>query len=34
MDGMKVTLGSRGKTVETARQWAKERKEWRVLVHM
>ena len=34
MDGMKVALGNRGITVETARQCAKDRKEWRALVHI
>ena len=34
MDGVKVTLGNRGMTVEAARQCANDRKEWRVLVHM
>ena len=34
MDGMKVALGNRGMTVEAARQCAKNRKEWRALVHM
>ena len=34
MDGEKVALGNRGMTVETARQCAKDRKEWRALVHM
>ena len=34
MDGMKVALGNRGMTVETARQCAKDRKAWRALVHM
>ena len=28
MDGVKVALGSRGTTVEAARQYAKDRKEW------
>ena len=28
MDGVKVSLGSRGMTVEAARQCAKDRKEW------
>ena len=32
MDGVKVALGNRGMTVETARQCAKDRKEWRALV--
>ena len=34
MDGVKVALGSKGMTVEAARQCAKDRKEWRALVHM
>ena len=34
MDGVKVALGNRGMTVEAARQCAKDRKAWRVLVHM
>ena len=34
MDGVKVALGNRGMTVEAARQWAKNRKAWRALVHM
>ena len=34
MDGVKVSLGNRGMTVESARQCAKDRKEWRALVHM
>ena len=33
-DGVKVALGNRGMTVEAARQCAKDRKEWRALVHM
>ena len=33
MDGVKVALGNRGMTVDAARQWAKDRKKWRVLVH-
>ena len=33
-DGMKVALGNRGMTVEAARQCAKDRKDWRALVHM
>ena len=32
MDGVKVALGNRGKTVEAARQCAKDRKEWRALL--
>ena len=34
MDGVKVALSNRGMTVEAARQCAKDRKEWRALVHM
>ena len=34
MDGVKVALGNKGMTVEAARQCAKDRKEWRALVHM
>ena len=34
MDGVKMALGNRGMTVEAARQYAKDRKEWRALVHM
>ena len=34
MDGVKVALGNSGMTVEAARQCAKDRKEWRALVHM
>ena len=34
MNGVKVALGNRGITVEAARQCAKDRKEWRALVHM
>ena len=34
MDGVKVALGDRGMTVEAARQCAKDRKEWRALVHL
>ena len=33
MDGVKVALGSKWKTVEAARQWANNWKEWRTLVH-
>ena len=33
MEGVKVALGQR-MTVEAARQCAKDRKEWRALVHM
>ena len=34
MDGVKMALVNRGMTVEAARQCAKDRKEWRALVHM
>ena len=34
MDGVKVALGNSGMTVEAARQCAKDRKEWRALLHM
>ena len=34
MDGMKVALGNRGMTLEAASQCAKDRKEYRALVHM
>ena len=34
MDGVKVALGNRLMTVEAARQYAKDRKAWRALVHM
>ena len=34
MDVVKVALGNRGMTLEAARQCAKDRKEWRALVHM
>ena len=34
MDGVKVTLGNRGMTVEAATQCSKDRKQWRALVHM
>ena len=34
MDGVNLALGKRGMTVEAARQCAKDRKEWRALVHM
>ena len=33
-DGVKVTLGNRGMTLEAVRQYAKGKKEWRPLVHM
>ena len=32
MDGVKVALGNRGKTLEAARQCEKDRTEWRALV--
>ena len=34
MDGAKVALVNRGMTVEAGRQYSKDRKEWRALVHM
>ena len=34
MDGVKMAWGNRGKTVEAVRQCAKDRKEWRALVHI
>ena len=34
MDGVKLALGNRGMTVGAERQYAKDRKEWRALVHM
>ena len=34
MDGVKMGLGNRGMTADAARQCAKDRKEWRALVHM
>ena len=34
MEGVNVVLGNRGMTVESARQCAKDRKEWRALAHM
>ena len=34
MDGVKVALGNRGRTVKAARQCTKDRKEWRALVHI
>ena len=34
MDGVKMALGNRGMTVEAAQQCAKNREEWRALVHM
>ena len=34
MNGVKVALGNRGMTVEAACQCAKDRKEWRALVHI
>ena len=34
MEGVKAALGNRRMTVEAERQCAKDRKEWRALVHM
>ena len=34
MDGVKVALDNGGMTVDSARQFAKDRKEWRALVYM
>ena len=34
MASVKVALGKRGMTEEAERQCAKDRKEWRALVHM
>ena len=34
MDGVKVALGNRGMMAEAGRQYAKDRKAWRALVHM
>ena len=34
MDGVRVALGSRRMTVGAERQCAKDRKEWKALVHM
>ena len=34
MDGEKMALGSKGITVEAVRQCAKDRMEWRSLVHI
>ena len=34
MDGVKMATGNRGITAEATRQCAKDRKEWRALVHM
>ena len=34
MDGLKVAFGKTGMSVEAARQFAKDRKEWRALVHV
>ena len=34
MNGVKVALGNRGIITEAARQCAKDRIEWRALVHM
>ena len=33
VDGVKVAFGNRGMRVEAARECAKDRKEWRALVH-
>ena len=33
MDDVKVALGNRGMTMEAASQCAKDRKEWKALVH-
>ena len=33
MDGVKVPMGNRGMTRDAARQCAKDRKEWRALLH-
>ena len=34
MDGVKVALSNRGMTAGAARQCAKDRKDWRALIHM
>ena len=34
MNGVKVALGNRLMTVEAARQYRRDRKEWRALMHM
>ena len=34
VDGVEVAFGNKEKTVETARQCAEDRKEWKALVHM
>ena len=34
INGVKVAKGNRGMTVESACQCAKDRKEWRVVIHM
>ena len=34
MDGVNMVMGNRGMTVEAARQYAKDRKEWKAMVHM
>ena len=34
MDGVKMALGNRRMTVETARQCAENRKKWKALLHM
>ena len=33
-EGVKVALGNRGMTVKAVRRCARERNEWRALVHM
>ena len=34
MNGVQVALGNTGMRVEASRQYAKDKKEWRALVHM
>ena len=34
MEGVKLAFGNRGITVEAARRCARDRNEWRALVHM
>ena len=34
MDGVKMALGSRRMTVDASRQCARDRNEWRALVHI
>ena len=34
MDGVKVALGNKEMKLEAARECAKDRKEWRALVHL